>query len=176
MDAVYRDFSLLTKTVTDWFSEFQRGCPSALPGRQPGATKTATMEDNLTIIHDLVIADWRLMVREIVETLFISNPGSYILHAILGMGKKLERCVLRLIPLGSKRFSETITKECLILFKPSSKGVPRRFKPNLETGIQYTQQRSRTSQTSVLYWRTCCKEVKEYPTSRKCYWTKLLGM
>jgi len=35
---------------------------------RPGAPKTATTEDNVTKIHDLVLADCRLKIREIAET------------------------------------------------------------------------------------------------------------
>jgi hypothetical protein len=46
----------------------------------------ATTEDNVTKIHDLVLADRRLKVREKAETVGISKDCvGHILHEILGM-------------------------------------------------------------------------------------------
>jgi len=44
-------------TIKNWFSEFQRGRTSVFYEPRPGAPKTATTEDNVTKIHDLVLAD-----------------------------------------------------------------------------------------------------------------------
>ena len=41
-------------TVKNWFNEFQRGRTSVFDEPRPGAPKTATTEDNVTKIHDLV--------------------------------------------------------------------------------------------------------------------------
>jgi len=40
---------------------------------RPGAPKTATTEDNVTKIHDHVLADRRLKTREIAETVGMSK-------------------------------------------------------------------------------------------------------
>jgi len=48
----------------------------------------ATTEDNVTKIRDLVLADRRLKVREIAETVRISEDRvGHILHDVLGMRK-----------------------------------------------------------------------------------------
>jgi hypothetical protein len=48
----------------------------------------ATMEDNVTKIHYLLLADRQLKVRETVETVGISKACvSHILHESLGMRK-----------------------------------------------------------------------------------------
>jgi len=48
-----------------------------------GAPKTATTEDNVTKIYDLVLADRRLKIREIAETVGMSkNRVGHILHAL----------------------------------------------------------------------------------------------
>jgi len=43
--------------------------------------KTATTEDNVTKIHDFVLADRRLKIREIAETVGMSKDR---VHSILG--------------------------------------------------------------------------------------------
>ncbi len=55
-------------TIKNWFNEFQRGRTSVFDEPRPGALKTATTEDSVKKIHDLVLADRRLKVREIAET------------------------------------------------------------------------------------------------------------
>ncbi|XP_029176368.1 epidermal retinol dehydrogenase 2-like [Nylanderia fulva] len=64
----------------------------------------ATTEDNVTKIHDLVLADRRLKVREIAETVGISKDRvGHILHEILGMRKLSARWVPRLLTPDNKR-------------------------------------------------------------------------
>ena len=54
LDAVYGNSSPSMTTVKNWFNEFQRGRTSVFDEPRPGAPKTATTEDNVTKIHDLV--------------------------------------------------------------------------------------------------------------------------
>jgi len=75
LDAVYGDSSPSMATVKNWFNEFQRGRTSVFDEPRPGAPKTATTEDNVTKILDLVLADPRLKVREIAETVGISKTA-----------------------------------------------------------------------------------------------------
>ena len=64
---------LYAVTVKNWFNEFQRGRKSIFDGPRPGAQKTAATEDNMKKIYDLILADHRLKVSEIAETLDISK-------------------------------------------------------------------------------------------------------
>ena len=67
LDAANSDSSPSMATVKNWFNEFQRGRTSFFDESRPGAPKTATKEDNVPKIHDLVLADRRLKVREIIS-------------------------------------------------------------------------------------------------------------
>jgi len=88
LDAVYGDSSPSMATVKNSFNEFQRGRTSVFDEPRPGGPKTATTEDNVTQIHDLVLADRRLRIREIAETVGMSKDRvDHILHEILGMRK-----------------------------------------------------------------------------------------
>ena len=90
LDAVYGDSSPSMATVKNWFDEFQRGRMSVFDEPRSGAPKSATTEGNAKNIHDLVLADRRLKVREITETggTFISKDCvGHILHEILGTRK-----------------------------------------------------------------------------------------
>jgi len=57
LDAVYGDSSPSIVTLKNCFNEFQRGRTSVFDEPLPGAPKTATTEDKVTKIHDLVLAD-----------------------------------------------------------------------------------------------------------------------
>ena len=100
------------------------------------APKTATTEDNVKKIHDLVLADRRLKVREIAETVGISKDRvGYILHESLGMRKLSARWVPRLLTPDNKRNRETTSEQCLTLFKRNPKEFLRRFVTVDETWI-----------------------------------------
>ena len=58
-------------TIKNWFNEFQRGRTSVFDEPLPGTPKTATTEDKMKQIHDLVLADRLMKVREIAETVGI---------------------------------------------------------------------------------------------------------
>jgi len=98
LDAVYGDSSPSIATVKNWFNEFQGGRTSVFDEPLPGAPKTATKEDNVTKIHDLVLADRRLKIRETAETVGMSRDRvGHILHEIMGMRKLSSRWVPRLL-------------------------------------------------------------------------------
>jgi len=80
---VYGDTSPSMATVKNWFNEFQRGRTSVFDEPRPGAPKTATTADNVTKIHDLVLAERRLKIRGIAETVGMSKDRvGHILHKI----------------------------------------------------------------------------------------------
>lgn len=138
LDAVYGDSSPSMATVKNWFNEFQRGRTSVFDEPRSGAPKMATTEDNVTKIHDLVLADRRLKVREIAETVGISKDRvGHILHEILGMRKLSARWVPRLLTPDNKRNRETISEQCLTLFKRNPKEFLRRFVTVDETWIHW---------------------------------------
>jgi len=96
--------------------DFQRGRTSVFDETRPGAPKTATTEDNLTKIHDLVLADRRLKIREIAETVGMSKDRvGHILHEMLGMRKLSARWVPRLLTPDNKRNRETTSEQFLML-------------------------------------------------------------
>ncbi|XP_014485173.1 PREDICTED: uncharacterized protein LOC106749835 [Dinoponera quadriceps] len=98
----------------------------------------ATTEDNVTKIHDFVLADRRLKVREIAETVGISKDRvGHILHKILGMRKLSARWVQRLLTPDNKRNRETTSEQCLTLFKRNPKEFLRRFVTVDETWIHW---------------------------------------
>ena len=103
---------------------------------RPGAPKTATTEDNVKKVHDLVLADRRLYVCEIAETVGISKDCvGHILHEILRMRKLSARWVPRLLSPHNKRKREITSEQCLTLIKRNPKEFVRRFVTVDETWI-----------------------------------------
>lgn len=138
LDAVYGESSPSMATVKNWFNEFKRGRTSVFDEPRPGAPQTATTADNVAKIHDLVLADRRLKVREIAETVGISKDRvGHILHEILGMRKLSARWVPRLLTPDNKRIRETTSEQCLKLFKRNPKEFLRRFVTVDETWIHW---------------------------------------
>jgi len=127
LDTVYGDSAPSMATVKNWFNEFQRGRTSVFDEPRPGAPKTAITEDKVTKIHDLVLADRQLKVRELAETVGISKDRvGHILHEILGMRKLSARWVPRLLTPDNKRNRVTTSEQGITLFKPNPKEFLRR--------------------------------------------------
>jgi len=92
----------------------------------------------VTKIHDLVLADRRLKIREIAETVGMSKDCvGHILHEILGMRNLSGRWVPRLLTPDNKRNRETTSEQCLTLFKCNPKEFLRRFVTVDETWIHW---------------------------------------
>lgn len=169
LDAVYGDASPSMATVNNWFSVFQRGRTSVFDKPHPGAPKTATTEDNVVKIHDLVLADRRLKVRKIAETVGISKDRvGHILHAGLGMTKLSARWVPRLLTMDNKRNREITSEQCLTMFKRNPKEFLRRFVTVDETWIHwYTPETKELSKQWILPGERASKKAKTVLSARK---------
>ena len=74
--------------VQKWFTKFRCGRKSTSDAERPGRPKEVTTQDMIDKVHDIVLADRRLKVREISEALNISVGCTWnILHECLGMKK-----------------------------------------------------------------------------------------
>ena len=80
---------------------------------RPGDSKTATTKDNVKKIHDLVLTDRRLKVREKAKTVGISKECvGHILHEIFDMRKLSARWVPRFLTPDNRRNRETTSEQC----------------------------------------------------------------
>lgn len=82
--AVYGGSSLSMTIVKNWFNEFQIGLMSVFDKSCPSSSRTATIEDNVTKIHNLVLADRRNQCL----TLFKRNPKESIKHGSTGVHQR----------------------------------------------------------------------------------------
>jgi histone-lysine N-methyltransferase SETMAR len=95
---VYGHSSPSFSTIKKWAAEFKRGCTSLEDDPREGHLKSATPPEIIEHVHDMVLDDWRMKVREIAETIGISKERvRYILHEELDMKKLCARCVPHLL-------------------------------------------------------------------------------
>ena len=79
-------------------------------------------------IHDIVLNDRRLKVREISETVNIAvGRVWHILHESLGMMKLSVRWVPRLLTADHKRARMVASEQCLGMFQRNLKEFSRRY-------------------------------------------------
>ena len=71
---------------------------------RPSRPIEVTMEDMINKIHDIVLADRRVKIREITNIVKISTERiQNVLHETLGMKKLSARWMLRLLTVEQKR-------------------------------------------------------------------------
>jgi transposase len=94
---VYGDSSPSFSTIKKWAAEFKRGRTSLEDDPREGRSKSATTPELIEQVHDMVLAERRMKLREISETVGISKEGvGYILYEELDMKKFCARWVPRL--------------------------------------------------------------------------------
>jgi len=83
---VYGDSSPSFSTIKKWAAEFKRGRTSLEDDPHEGRPKSATPPEIIEQVHDMVLDDRRMKVREIAETIGISKERvGYILHEELAI-------------------------------------------------------------------------------------------
>ena len=169
LDAVYGDSSPSEATVKNWFNEFRRGRTSVFDEPRPGAPKTAATDENVSKIHDLVLADRRIKVRELADAVGISKDRvGHILHEILGMRKLSARWVPRLLTPDNKRNRASTSDQCLTLFRRNPKEFLRRFVTVDETWVHwYTPETKEQSKQWTSPGNSAPKKAKTTPSAGK---------
>ena len=92
------DCSASFSTIKKWAAEFKRGRTSLEDDPREGRPKSATIPEIIEQVHDKVLHNRRMKVREIAETICILKVRvGYILHEELDMKKLCARWVTRLL-------------------------------------------------------------------------------
>jgi len=100
---VYGDSSPSFSTIKKWAAEFKRGRTSIEYDPREGRPKSATTPEIIEQVHDIVLDDGRMKVREIAETIGVSKERvGYILHEELDMKKLCARWMPRLLTADQK--------------------------------------------------------------------------
>jgi transposase len=91
---VYGDSSPSLLTIKKWAAEFKRGRTSLEDDPREGLPNNATTPEILEQVHDMVLDDRQMKVREIAETIGISKEHvGYILCKELDIKKLCARWV-----------------------------------------------------------------------------------
>ncbi|XP_065647154.1 protein GVQW3-like [Hydra vulgaris] len=91
---VYGDSAPSFTTVKFWAAEFKCGRQSLGDDEHSGRPKPTTTDENIAKVHQMVLGNLRIKVREIAEVMNISKECvCHILHENLGMKKLSARWV-----------------------------------------------------------------------------------
>ena len=135
---VYGDFSPSFSTIKKWAAEFKRGRTGLEDDPREGCPNSATTPEIIEQVHDMVLDDRRMKVREIAETIGISKERvGYILHEELDMKKLCARWVPRLLTASQKHTRMKISEQCLEHFNKYKTDFARRFITMDETWIHH---------------------------------------
>ena len=84
--------------VEKWFTDCKRDRTNTDDAERSGRRYTAVVPENITKVHKIVLGDRKLKLREIADTLKISEGSVFtILHESLGMRKLFSKWVPRLL-------------------------------------------------------------------------------
>jgi hypothetical protein len=102
------------------FQQIRNGMPSLNSlenDPREGRPKSATPPEIIEQVHDMILDDRRMKVREIAETIAISKERvGYILHEKLEMKKLCARWVPLLLTADQKRTRMKISEQCWNVF------------------------------------------------------------
>jgi hypothetical protein len=127
-------FSIIKK----WAAEFKRSCTSLEVDPHEGRPKRATPPEIIEEVHDMVLDDRWMKVREISETIGISKERvGYILHEELDMKKVCPRWAPRLLTADQKHICMKISEQCLKHFKKNKTDFVHQFITMNETWIHH---------------------------------------
>lgn len=169
LDAIYGDPSPSMTTVRYWFNEFKRGRTSIFDEERPGRPADVVTEEIVEKVHDMILADRRLKVREIAETVGVSYGTAFnILHDKLGVRKLSARWVPRLLTADNKRIRLTTSKQNLDLLKRNPKEFLRRVITVDETWIHfYTPETKVQSKQWIFKGESAPKKARTAPSAGK---------
>ena len=121
LDKRYRDSARRKSIIIDWYAEFKWRRTNTDDDERSGRPKSAIVPENITKAHKIVLLDRKLKLREIADTLKISEGSVFtILYESLGMRKLFWEWVPRLPTPHQKQRVED-SEYCLELVKRGKK-------------------------------------------------------
>ena len=118
MTATLGDSCVSYGIVKRWCREFKCGRTSCEDEHGGGPPITVTTPENINKVHDIVLQDRRITIRDIVEeTGFSYHSVRNILEKELGMKKLTARWVPRMLTLDQKRQRTVLCEQHLTKFR-----------------------------------------------------------
>ncbi|GFX30089.1 histone-lysine N-methyltransferase SETMAR [Trichonephila clavipes] len=118
LDSLYGDSAPSFTTVIFWAAEFKRGRKSFGGDERSGRSNIATTNENVAKVHQMVLDDHRIKVREIAEVMNMSKERvCHILNQHLGMRKLSALWMPRLLTLDQKHVRMNIPNALLAQFR-----------------------------------------------------------
>lgn len=151
--------------VYNWVNEFKRGRSSTVDEPRSGRPIEVSTPQMINKIHDMVLADRKLKVREIAEAVGISTGQVFkILHEHLEMKKLCARWVPRMLTKDQKRARVVTSEQCLAMFRRNPKDFVHRIITVDETWIHhYTPESSQEAKQ----WRKLGETPPKRPKTAK---------
>ena len=115
LDKSYGDSLPSKSAILDWYAEFRRGRIITDDAERSSRPKSAIVPENIIKVHKIVLGDRKLKLRNIADTLKISEGTMFtILHKSLGMRKLFSKSVPCLLTpdQNQQRFKDS--ERCLV--------------------------------------------------------------
>jgi histone-lysine N-methyltransferase SETMAR len=161
----------LLATIKKWAAGFKRDRTNLEGDPREGRPKGAITPEIIEQVHDMILDDRRMEVREIAETIGISKDYvRYILHEELDMKKFCARWVPRLLTADKKRTRMKISEQCFERFNENKTDFVRRFITRTmdETWIHhYTPESKQQSKQWTEVGCSVPKKTKSVSSARK---------
>lgn len=154
-------------TVKYWFWEFRGDRNSATDAGRGGRPSDAITEDHVKRIHEMVLAERSVKVRELADATNISTERTcYVLGEILGMTKLLSRWVPRMLTPDQRHKRVSISKECLDLLTRNRADFWRRLVTVDETwALCYVPENRTSARQRTEAGTSAPNEVRKYLAS-----------
>jgi histone-lysine N-methyltransferase SETMAR len=166
---VYGDSSPSFSTIKKWAAEFKHGRTSLEDDPSEGRPKSATTSEIIEQVHNMVLDDRQMKVREIAEAIGISKECvGYILHEELDMKKLCARRVPHLLTADQIRTCMKISEQCLRHFNKNKTDFLHRFITVDETWIHhYTPESKQQSKQWTEAGCSAPKKARSVPPAGK---------
>ncbi|KAL7743516.1 hypothetical protein ACLKA6_018651 [Drosophila palustris] len=125
-------------TISDWYSNIKRGRTSTEDSKRSGRPKEVIIPESIRQVHQIVLTDRRVKVREIAETVGISTGSAVsILHDHLHMKKLNVKWVPHFLDIEQREKRVADSKSCLDMFNRNPSEFLRRYITMDETWIHH---------------------------------------
>lgn len=165
LDKYYGESAPSKSMVCKWFAEFKNGRTSTIDEPRSGRPNDVTTPEMVDKIHDIVLADRRVKLRDIVDIVNISSKRVFnILHEYLDIKKLSAKWVPRFLTIDQKRNRVTTSKQVLELLQRNPIDFWRRFITWIH---DYTPEIKEQSKQWISTGEKAPKKAKTVPSASK---------